>query len=27
LVVITIYTGKAPEGALSQPKKNHQIRY
>jgi hypothetical protein len=26
-VVIIIYTGKAPKGALSQPKKYHQIRY
>jgi hypothetical protein len=26
LVVINIYTGKAPEGALSQPEKNHQVR-
>jgi hypothetical protein len=26
-VVIGIYTGKAPEGALSQPEKNHQVRH
>jgi hypothetical protein len=26
-VVIIIYTGKAPLGALSQPEKNHQLRH
>jgi hypothetical protein len=26
-VVISIYTGKAPKGALSQPEKNHQLRH